>query len=90
MRDLLTITEAWAKSVRCYGVENAGDGYLYHATPRKNLASIMANGLLASRYGAIHGSVIAVLKPFWRFWLTHPRGGEVSYAGNIPPEAIHA
>ena len=164
-------------------VENASPRFLYHATLRENLASIMTNGLLASRYGAIHGSmeypppvpcvylsrdetsnnlhtaltsndyvvlkidmsaldptlfypddafgqavmdadylsdeqeimdalgvdhqaadellekisnvtdndsVIALLKPFWRFWLNHPHGGEVSYAGNIPPKAIQA
>jgi hypothetical protein len=156
--------------------------FLYHATPRQNLQSIMTRGLLVDRYGEIHGSmeyappvpciylsrdttsnnlhtnltstdyivlkidmsaldpnlfypddafgqavmdeeyltdeleimralgvdedtaaalleqiseitgsegVIALLKPFWRYWLAHPDGGEVAYAGNIPPSAIH-
>jgi hypothetical protein len=43
---------------------------------------------IMKRIDASTDDMAEALKPFWRWYLHHPRGGEVSYTRNIPASAI--
>jgi hypothetical protein len=52
------------------------------------VSSSVASEIFEQLENATDENLVAILKPFWKWWLVNRLGGEVAYAANIPNDAI--